>query len=39
MNPDWQFYLLDSLGKRIRFIKQVIHELGIAQRCSSTKPC
>lgn len=29
MNPDKQFYLLDSLGKRIRFIKQVIHELGI----------
>ncbi|MEZ9580101.1 MULTISPECIES: 16S rRNA (guanine(527)-N(7))-methyltransferase RsmG [unclassified Vibrio] len=29
MNPDCEFYLLDSLGKRIRFIKQVIHELGI----------
>ena len=29
MNPDREFYLLDSLGKRIRFIKQVIHELGI----------
>jgi 16S rRNA (guanine527-N7)-methyltransferase len=29
MNPDKQFYLLDSLGKRIRFIKQVLHELGI----------
>ncbi|MCL9782953.1 16S rRNA (guanine(527)-N(7))-methyltransferase RsmG [Vibrio sp. S4M6] len=27
MNPDCQFYLLDSLGKRIRFIKQVVHEL------------
>ncbi|MFA0071264.1 16S rRNA (guanine(527)-N(7))-methyltransferase RsmG, partial [Vibrio breoganii] len=29
MNPDCEFYLLDSLGKRIRFIKQVVHELGI----------
>jgi 16S rRNA (guanine527-N7)-methyltransferase len=29
MNPDCEFYLLDSLGKRIRFIKHVIHELGI----------
>ncbi|MGC9461234.1 16S rRNA (guanine(527)-N(7))-methyltransferase RsmG [Vibrio genomosp. F10] len=29
MNPDKEFYLLDSLGKRIRFIKQVCHELGI----------
>ncbi|SJL84858.1 16S rRNA (guanine(527)-N(7))-methyltransferase RsmG [Vibrio palustris] len=29
MNPDKDFVLLDSLGKRIRFIKQVIHELGI----------
>ncbi|WP_100753463.1 16S rRNA (guanine(527)-N(7))-methyltransferase RsmG [Vibrio salilacus] len=29
MNPDKQFVLLDSLGKRIRFIKQVLHELGI----------
>jgi 16S rRNA (guanine527-N7)-methyltransferase len=29
MNPDKQFYLLDSLGKRIRFIKQVLHELKI----------
>ncbi len=29
MNPDKQFYLLDSLGKRIRFIKQVLHELNI----------
>jgi len=29
MNPDKQFFLLDSLGKRIRFIKQVLHELGI----------
>lgn len=30
MNPDKEFVLLDSLGKRIRFIKQVIHELKIA---------
>lgn len=30
MNPDKNFVLLDSLGKRIRFIKQVLHELGIA---------
>lgn len=29
MNPSYQFTLLDSLGKRIRFIKQVLHELGI----------
>ncbi|TVO37164.1 16S rRNA (guanine(527)-N(7))-methyltransferase RsmG [Vibrio algivorus] len=29
MNPDYQFTLLDSLGKRIRFIKQVLHELSI----------
>ncbi len=29
MNPDKSFVLLDSLGKRIRFIKQVLHELKI----------
>lgn len=29
MNPDKEFVLLDSLGKRIRFLKQVIHELKI----------
>lgn len=29
MNPEKSFVLLDSLGKRIRFIKQVIHELNI----------
>ncbi|WP_070970155.1 16S rRNA (guanine(527)-N(7))-methyltransferase RsmG [Vibrio sonorensis] len=29
MNPDKTFFLLDSLGKRIRFIKQVLHELKI----------
>ncbi len=29
VNPDKQFTLLDSLGKRIRFIRQVIHELDI----------
>lgn len=29
MNPDCEFFLLDSLGKRIRFIKQVVHELSI----------
>jgi len=29
LNPDKQFVLLDSLGKRIRFIRQVIHELGL----------
>lgn len=29
MNPGKSFTLLDSLGKRIRFIKQVIHELKI----------
>lgn len=27
INPDYQFTLLDSLGKRIRFITQVKHEL------------
>ncbi|MBL4828848.1 MAG: 16S rRNA (guanine(527)-N(7))-methyltransferase RsmG [Aliivibrio sp.] len=30
MNPDKSFTLLDSLGKRIRFIKQVVHELHIS---------
>lgn len=29
LNPESHFTLLDSLGKRIRFIKQVLHELGI----------
>ncbi|NVD05818.1 16S rRNA (guanine(527)-N(7))-methyltransferase RsmG [Vibrio sp. JPW-9-11-11] len=29
MHPNKQFVLLDSLGKRIRFIKQVLHELKI----------
>lgn len=29
MNPDKEFVLLDSLGKRIRFIRQVLLELGI----------
>lgn len=29
MNPSYQFTLLDSLGKRIRFTKQVLHEVGI----------
>ena len=29
LNPDKQFVLLDSLGKRIRFIRQVVHELGL----------
>ncbi|OIQ47213.1 MAG: 16S rRNA (guanine(527)-N(7))-methyltransferase RsmG [Gammaproteobacteria bacterium MedPE] len=29
LNPDKEFFLLDSLGKRIRFIKQVIHDLGL----------
>lgn len=29
MNPGKAFFLLDSLGKRIRFIKQVLHELKI----------
>jgi len=29
MHPDKTFVLLDSLGKRIRFIKQVLHELKI----------
>ena len=29
MNPDKEFYLLDSLGKRIRFLKQVVHALGL----------
>ncbi|SIO22710.1 16S rRNA (guanine(527)-N(7))-methyltransferase RsmG [Salinivibrio sp. ES.052] len=28
-NPDKHFTLLDSLGKRIRFIRQVLHELGL----------
>ena len=29
VQPDKQFVLLDSLGKRIRFIRQVIMELGL----------
>lgn len=29
MNPDKEFVLLDSLGKRIRFIRMVIHHLGL----------
>ncbi|GIB50235.1 TPA: 16S rRNA (guanine(527)-N(7))-methyltransferase RsmG [Vibrio cholerae] len=29
MQPDKEFVLLDSLGKRIRFLKQVIHDLKI----------
>lgn len=29
INPDKQFVLLDSLGKRIRFIRMVIHQLGL----------
>lgn len=29
MNPGKQFVLLDSLGKRVRFLKQVVHELGL----------
>ncbi|GAA4895723.1 16S rRNA (guanine(527)-N(7))-methyltransferase RsmG [Ferrimonas pelagia] len=28
-NPDKEFVLLDSLGKRIRFIRTVIHKLGL----------
>ncbi|GIA34735.1 16S rRNA (guanine(527)-N(7))-methyltransferase RsmG [Vibrio cholerae] len=30
MHPDKEFVLLDSLGKRIRFLKQVIHDLKIS---------
>ena len=29
LNPDKEFFLLDSLGKRIRFIKQAAHDLGL----------
>ncbi len=29
INPDKQFVLLDSLGKRIRFIRMVVHQLGL----------
>ena len=29
VRPDSHFVLLDSLGKRIRFLKQVQHELGL----------
>ncbi|EJL6311103.1 16S rRNA (guanine(527)-N(7))-methyltransferase RsmG [Vibrio cholerae] len=29
MHPDKEFVLLDSLGKRIRFLKQMIHDLKI----------
>jgi len=30
MNPDKEFVLLDSLGKRIRFITQAVHELKLS---------
>ncbi|HGN1707833.1 TPA: 16S rRNA (guanine(527)-N(7))-methyltransferase RsmG [Providencia rettgeri] len=30
VRPDSHFVLLDSLGKRVRFLKQVQHELGLA---------
>ncbi len=30
MHPDKSFVLLDSLGKRVRFMKQVKHELGLS---------
>lgn len=30
MHPEKSFHLIDSLGKRIRFIKQAVHELNIA---------
>lgn len=29
VNPDKKFYLLDSLGKRVRFIRQTAYELGL----------
>lgn len=29
VNPEKEFVLLDSLGKRIRFIRMVIHQLGL----------
>jgi len=29
LNPDKEFFLLDSLGKRLRFITQVVHDLGL----------
>ncbi|WP_375058611.1 16S rRNA (guanine(527)-N(7))-methyltransferase RsmG [Zobellella sp. DQSA1] len=29
VNPDKQFVLLDSLGKRIRFIRMAVHHLGL----------
>ena len=35
VQPDKQFVLLDSLGKRIRFIRQVIAELGLKM----SSPC
>ncbi|OPL22170.1 16S rRNA (guanine(527)-N(7))-methyltransferase RsmG, partial [Morganella morganii] len=30
VRPDSHFVLLDSLGKRVRFLKQVQHELGLS---------
>lgn len=30
INPDKQFILLDSLGKRIRFIRMAVHHLGLS---------
>lgn len=29
LNPDKEFVLVDSLGKRINFIRQVVHQLGL----------
>ncbi len=29
MHPDKQFVLIDSLGKRMNFIRQVVHQLGL----------
>lgn len=37
MNPEKTFFLLDSLGKRIRFIKQVVHTLGAEKRDTNSK--
>lgn len=30
MRPDWQVYLLDALGKRVRFLNQVCASLGLS---------
>ncbi|VFS67671.1 Ribosomal RNA small subunit methyltransferase G [Kluyvera cryocrescens] len=38
VRPDAHFTLLDSLGKRVRFLRQVQHELKLENITPGTKP-